>query len=152
MNADLQARYNDFSHNLSDDALETWAELFCEDATYRLTSRRNHEMKLPLCTILCESRGALIDRIAAIRNTLVYAPRKVLHCASNVQIVAESGDQVQARSLFIVFQTFETGVTELQMVGRSFDTWRRQGERLKLLHRDAIFDTELVPGSVVYPA
>ena len=152
LQVEIQSSYNAYSSRLSDDLLEGWVELFCEDAQYRLISRRNHEMGMPLCTIICESRGALIDRVAAIRNTMVFAPRKILHTSSNVQISEAGTEVVQARSHFVVWQTFETGATELQMVGRSFDVWKRQDDRLQLWKRDAVFDTELVPGSVVYPA
>lgn len=148
---EILSLYNDYSHQLSDDSLEAWVDLFGDEAEYRMTSRRNHEMHLPLCTMLCESKGAIKDRVTAIRNTLVYAPRKIFHVSLNAQLIEVQGDAVLARSQFMVWQTFESGSTELQMVGRSFDTLKRQGERLRFAKRMAIFDTELIPGSAVYP-
>lgn len=151
LHLEIQSLYNDFSHRLSDDSLETWIELFDEQAEYRMTSRRNHELGLPLCVMLCESTGAIKDRLTAIRNTLVFAPRRIFHTSMNIQLVEAKEDVLLTRSQFMVWQTFESGSTELQMVGRSFDTLTRRGEQLRFAKRIAIFDTELIAGSTVYP-
>lgn len=45
---EILSLYNDYSHQLSDDALETWVDLFGDEAEYRMASRRNHEMGRPL--------------------------------------------------------------------------------------------------------
>ena len=77
MDLQLQQRVADFyahhSEVISDDQLERWPEFYTEDCLYKLISRVNFDRKLPLGAILCESRGALLDRVTAIRNTMVYA-------------------------------------------------------------------------------
>ncbi len=140
-----------YSEAISDDRLEDWPDLFVDDCQYRLISRQNHDRGLPLATILCESRGALVDRVTAIRNTMVFQPRRVAHTFSNLRIVSGEGDELTARSMFCVWQTLTDGQTRLQMVGRSFDRLVRDGDSLKFLERLAVFDSELVPGSIVYP-
>ena len=156
MDLQLQQRVADFyahhSEVISDDQLEQWPELYTEDCLYKLTSRVNFDRKLPLGTILCESRGALIDRVTAIRNTMVYAPRSVIHTVSNARVVEAGADgTLVARSMFCVWQTLMDGQTHLQMVGRSFDRIVSQGNALRFRERIAVFDSELVPGSIVYP-
>jgi len=147
--AELYARHSEI---ISDDQLEQWPALYTEDCIYKLTSRLNFDRKLPLCTILCESRGALLDRVIAIRNTMVYAPRSVIHTVSNARLVETAQDgTLAARSMFCVWQTLTDGQSHLQLVGRSFDRIVVQGDTLRFSERIAIFDSELVPGSIVYP-
>lgn len=146
---ELYARHSEI---ISDDQLEQWPELYAEQCTYKLTSRVNFDRKLPLCTILFESRGALIDRVTAIRNTMVYAPRSVIHTVTNARLVDTAADgTLTARSMFCVWQTLVDGQSHLQMVGRSFDRIVIDGAALRFSERIAIFDSELVPGSIVYP-
>lgn len=148
----VNAFYLNHSEIISDDRLEGWPDLFAEDCFYRLTSRTNFDRRLPLGTILCESRGALIDRVTAIRNTMVYAPRTIIHAFSNLRVVNESDNgEVVTRSAFCIWQTLADGETQLQMVGRSFDRLREENGELKFRERIAVFDSELVPGAVVYP-
>lgn len=147
--AELYARHSEI---ISDDLLEQWPGLYTEDCVYKLTSRVNFDRKLPLCTILCESRGALLDRVTAIRNTMVFAPRSVIHTVSNARLVETTPDgTLVARSMFCVWQTLVDGQSHLQLVGRSFDRIVVQGDTLRFAERLAIFDSELVPGSIVYP-
>lgn len=146
---ELYARH---SEAISDDELEHWPGFFTEDCLYKLTSRVNFDRKLPLGTILCESRGALLDRVTAIRNTMVFEPRSVIHTVSNARLVeAEPDGTLLARSMFCVWQTLTDGESKLQLVGRSFDRIVVDGAALRFRERIAIFDSELVPGSIVYP-
>jgi 3-phenylpropionate/cinnamic acid dioxygenase small subunit len=145
---DLYARHSEV---ISDDRLEQWPDLYSDDCVYKLISRVNVERRLPLCTILCESRGALIDRVTAIRNALVFAPRCVTHTVSNARLLEAHGSTLVARSMFCVWQTLIDGQSHLQLVGRSFDRIDASGPELQFSERLAIFDSELVPGSIVYP-
>jgi 3-phenylpropionate/cinnamic acid dioxygenase small subunit len=156
MDLQLQQRVADFyahhSEVISDDQLERWPEFYTEDCLYKLISRVNFDRKLPLGTILCESRGALLDRVTAIRNTMVYAPRNVVHTVGNPRLVEVATDgTLVARSMFCVWQTLADGQTQLQMVGRSFDRIVSTEYALQFRERIAVFDSELVPGSIVYP-
>jgi 3-phenylpropionate/cinnamic acid dioxygenase small subunit len=157
-NMDLQLQqsvanlYVRHSETISDDQLEQWPEFYTEDCLYKLISRVNVDRKLPLGTILCESRGALIDRVTAIRNTMVFAPRHIIHTVSNARLVDVAADgTLLARSMFCVWQTLVDGQTHMQLVGRSFDRIVRKADALQFCERIAVFDTELVPGSIVYP-
>lgn len=146
---ELYARHSEV---ISDDRLEEWPGLFVEDCLYKLISRVNVDRKLPLATILCESRGALLDRVTAIRNTMVYEPRTVIHTVSNARLVETAADgTLVARSMFCVWQTMIDGQSQVQLVGRSFDRIAVEPDALRFRERIAVFDTELVPGSVVYP-
>ncbi|MDX3895584.1 aromatic-ring-hydroxylating dioxygenase subunit beta [Pusillimonas sp.] len=145
---DLYARH---AQIISDGELEQWPELYTEECLYRIISRVNHERNLPLSLIFAESRGALKDRVSAIRNTMVYAPRYVTHLVSQVQITGERDGLLHTRSHFAVYYTQADGNARLQMVGRSFDQIDARCANWLFAHRSVVFDNELVPGSIVYP-
>lgn len=136
---------------ISDGKLEQWPDLYVDECLYRIISRVNHERGLPLSLIFAESRGALKDRVSAIRNTMVYAPRYVTHLVSQVQITEEQDGLLHTRSHFAVYYTQTDGNARLQMVGRSFDQIDTRSDDWLFAHRSVVFDNELVPGSIVYP-
>jgi anthranilate 1,2-dioxygenase small subunit len=64
--------------------LELWPEFFTEDALYRVTSRENAELGLPVGLVYCEGRAMMHDRAVQtpflLIQTLVEGP-STLHLA-----------------------------------------------------------------------
>ncbi|MGF6408552.1 aromatic-ring-hydroxylating dioxygenase subunit beta [Paraburkholderia tuberum] len=145
---DLYAQHAEI---ICDDRLEQWPELYADECVYKIISRVNYERSLPVGVIFAESKGALIDRVTAIRNTMVFSPRYLTHLIGSVRIVGEKEGVLDTRSQFAVYQTLVDGTPELQLLGRTFDQIDASGEALKFKSRFVVFDNELVPGSVVYP-
>jgi 3-phenylpropionate/cinnamic acid dioxygenase small subunit len=147
----VQALYSRHAQLICDDELESWPALYTENCLYRVTSRVNHERKLPIGIILAESRGALHDRVTSMRKTMVYAPRWVTHLVSNAAITHEQPGLLQTRSHFAVYYTQVDGNAKLQLVGRTFDEVDTTGENWLFSQRCVVYDNELIPGSVVHP-
>ena len=143
--------YANHAQVICDNELEKWPELYTQECVYRLISRVNYERNLPLSVILAESRGALADRVMAIRNTMVYAPRYVTHLTSNIRILEDKSGLLHTRSHFAVYYTQVDGNARLQLVGRTFDKIDTSGDTWLFAERNVVFDNELVPGSIVHP-
>ncbi|WP_193727487.1 aromatic-ring-hydroxylating dioxygenase subunit beta [Paraburkholderia atlantica] len=143
--------YAQHAETICDDRLEQWPEFYADECVYKITSRVNYERKLPIGLMFAESKGALIDRVTAIRNTMVFSPRYMTHLVSNVRIVSEQDGILETRSQFVAYLTLVDGTPELQLLGRTFDKIDTMDSALKLKERIVVFDNELVPGSVVYP-
>ena len=79
--ADLYCAYD---NALNDGELERWPELFVDACVYKVIPRENHEQGLPVALIYCESRNMLVDRVVALRETALYAPRIVRRMTSAV--------------------------------------------------------------------
>ena len=136
---------------LDGDALETWPEFFTEACFYQIIPRDNYERGLPLALIRCESKGMLQDRVFAIRETMMYEPRYLRHLISGVRIVGEDGDGWRVEANYAVFETPLNELTRVFNVGRYLDRIVRDGEQLKFAEKLCVFDSLLVPNSIVYP-
>src|SRR5215472_2399714 len=75
LRARLADLYCDYDNALNDGEFERWPELFIDACVYKVLPRQNYERGLPVAVIYCESRDMLIDRVVAIRETALYAPR-----------------------------------------------------------------------------
>jgi 3-phenylpropionate/cinnamic acid dioxygenase small subunit len=153
--ADLKAKVDDlyaaYVQTLCDGDLEKWPDFFVEDCVYKLISRVNYERNLPISPIFSENRGALIDRVRALKSALVYAPRAVCYVVGSVRIVGRAGGGWDTRSMFSAYQTFVEGESNLMMCGRTFDRVVLDGDTAKFSRRVVVYDNERVPSAVVYP-
>jgi 3-phenylpropionate/cinnamic acid dioxygenase small subunit len=148
---ELEELYADYVACLDEERLEEWPEFFTDDAVYRVIPRENFERGLPIATLHCESKGYLKDRVVAIRQTAVYAPRYVRRLVSNIRIIGWRGDELHVRANYAAFETLRDELTRVFSVGRCHDTLVVADGGLKFKEKLVIFDSELIPNSLIYP-
>ena len=137
---ELEDLFAAYAACLDDGELERWPEFFTDDCRYEIIPRENFERRLPLAVLRCESKGMLIDRVAALR-----------HLVSGVRIVGIEGGIVRAHANYAVLQTLSDEHTTIFNAGRYLDRVVRSDGVLKLAERLCVYDSVLVPGSLVYP-
>jgi 3-phenylpropionate/cinnamic acid dioxygenase small subunit len=146
--ADLYCAYDDA---LNDDALERWPELFVEACIYKVIPRQNVEQGFPVALIYCESRDMLVDRVVALRETALFAPRIARRVTSGVCVRASGADGLRLTASFVVFQTMPDQPSELFLCGRCEDRVVEDGGVMRFAERLCIYDATVVPTSLVYP-
>ncbi|MGD0430066.1 MAG: nuclear transport factor 2 family protein [Acetobacteraceae bacterium] len=148
----LRDFYDDYYSTLDDLRLHEWPEFFTEDCIYRIIPRENYEAGYTLSTIYAESRGMLIDRVLGVTRTQMYAPRYYRRFPGVPRIVAREGESVRARHNLLVVQTLIDKQTEIVLSAVCHDVVVRDDERLRLRERIVVFDSEMIPNSLIYPA
>ena len=145
----VEALYYEYGEAI-DEELERWPDFFTEDALYKVIPRENYDRGLPLASILCEGRGMILDRVMAVRKTVVHAKRLMRHMITNIR-VHTAGDEILARANFAIFETFEESTSRLFVVGRYIDRIVETGGVLQFAEKLSVFDGDLVQGSLIYP-
>lgn len=146
---DLYLRY---AECICDGALEQWPEFFSDQCLYKVISRANYDRGLPLAPIFSESRGALADRVLALRNTMVYAPRSVIHNVTGIRVTERTKSSVKSRSMISVYQTLlADGSSHLLLIGKTLDRLAFENGELKFEERIVVYDNELIDGALVFP-
>jgi salicylate 5-hydroxylase small subunit len=148
---EIDALYADYAEALDDNELERWPDFFVEDCLYKLVPRENWERKLPIALMLCESKGMLRDRVNAVRNTALYAPRTFRHLIGQFRIEAETPERMRVRANYVVFQTLVDDLTRIQNAGKYIDLVVRTPDGLRFREKICVFDSVLVPNSLIYP-
>ncbi len=155
LSLELRARiadlYHAYAEALDDRAFERWPEFFRDDCLYKVTARQNHERGLPLGEIYCESKRMLQDRVTAIRQTAMYAPRTMRHFISNIRVHEIESDGIACRANFALHQTLPEATTELFLSGEYRDRIVEEGGALLFAERLCIHDALVVPTSLVFP-
>jgi len=142
---------NDYVHALDEGDIEQWPGFFTEDGLYKITPRENYENDLPIAVMYCEGRGMLQDRITAIRETLLFAPRMLRHITGNTRILALEDGAVRAQTNYAVFESTRDDHTKVFNAGRYVDRVVIEDGVLRYSERFCVYDSSMIPTSVIYP-
>ena len=147
----LAQLYADYASVVDAGDWDAWCDFFTEDCVYRLVPRENHERGLPLATLSFESKGMLKDRAYAIRETLFHDPYYQRHVVGAPRLLRMAGDGFDSEANYAVFRTKLSELTTVFNVGRYLDTVVRTAHGLKFASRVCIYDSEMIPNSIIYP-
>ena len=149
--------------------INDWADFFTEDCLYKVISKENWDLGLPLGTIFAEGRGGILDRITAVTKTTVYHQRALTHLITNTRVLGlEAGGVIEGGVIEItanysVLETLPNQYTKILNSGRYLGKLTRQGESagegesvgegdgLRIKELNCVYDSALVPASIVYP-
>ncbi|MGQ9370357.1 aromatic-ring-hydroxylating dioxygenase subunit beta [Azospirillum sp. ST 5-10] len=152
---DLRARvrdlYDAYYAALDDVRLEDWPDFFTQDCLYRVVPRENAERGYALATMQAESRGMLQDRVTGLLRTQMYAPRYYRRFPGPLR-VAETAGGVRTRHNLLMVQTLIDKQSDIVLCGVCHDLVVADGGRLRFKERVVVFDSEMIPNSLIYPA
>lgn len=152
---ELTNLYADYASAVDSGDWDLWPEFFTEDCLYRLVPRENHERGFPLATLSFDSKGMLKDRVYGIRETLFHDPYYQRHVTGapvvrKVESVA-GGVRWHCEANYAVFRTKLSEVSTVFNVGRYLDVVVRTPHGLKFAERVCVYDSEMIPNSIIYP-
>jgi len=93
----------------------------------------------------------LVDRVVALRETALFVPRTVRHLTGNIRLRALEPQGLRLTANFALFQTMTDQPSELFLCGRYHDRVVEHGGRLRFAERICVYDSTIVPISLVYP-
>jgi salicylate 5-hydroxylase small subunit len=145
---DLNARY---ASVVDDGPLDAWPDFFLDECIYRIQPRENFDRGLPLATLAFESRGMLRDRVYGVQETLFHDPYYQRHIVSVPRILATGDDGIRCVTNYVVVRTRRNELSSVYNAGRYLDWIVATPEGLRFRERIAVFDSELIPNSLIYP-
>ena len=143
--------YADYAYAVDSGAWDLWPEFFTDTCSYRLVPRENHERGLPLATLSFESKGMLKDRVYGIRETLFHDPYYQRHVVGTPLLRKVEPARFECEANYAVFRTKLDGPSTVFNVGRYLDVVVATADGLKFASRTVVFDSEMIPNSIIYP-
>lgn len=148
----LRDFYDEYYTTLDDGRFEAWPDFFTEDCLYRVIPRENYEAGYALSTMYGESRGMLIDRVMGMTRTQMFAPRYYRRFPGPIRLVSRDADSVRVRQNLLVVQTLIDRKTEIVLSAVCHDVLVSVSGLPRLRERIVVFDSEMLPNSLIYPA
>ena len=143
--------YADYAYAVDSGDWSLWPEFFVDACSYRLVPRENHERGFPLATLAFESKGMLKDRVYGIKETLFHDPYYQRHVVGTPIVRDVERDKFRCEANYAVFRTKLSDASTVFNVGRYLDTVVRTPAGLKFESRVVVYDSEMIPNSIIYP-
>ena len=147
----LSQLYADYASAVDSGDWALWPEFFTDDCVYRLQPRENHERGFPLATLAFSSKGMLKDRVYGITETLFHDPYYQRHVVGAPVVRSAGDDGIRSEANYAVFRTKLSEPSTVFNVGRYIDHVVRTPAGLKFASRECIYDSEMIPNSIIYP-
>jgi salicylate 5-hydroxylase small subunit len=147
----LTRLYAEYGAAIDANDWDKWIDLFVDDCDYRVQPRENHERGFPLATMALLSRGMLRDRAYGIKETLFHDPYYQRHVVGAPLVESVDDGVIVAQANYAVFRTKLNQETTVFNVGRYLDRVRITGDGLRFEQRHCIYDSEMIPNSLIYP-
>jgi salicylate 5-hydroxylase small subunit len=148
---ELEDLYTRYASALDDGPLDAWPDLFVEDCLYLVIPRDNFDQGLPLAIMRCESRGMLMDRVHAVQETIMHEPRYLRHHITNV-LATQDEDTLSVTAHYSVIEVLHDELPKILSVGRYLDLVVRDANgELRFKEKRVVYDSVLVPNTIVYP-
>ena len=144
----LNAKY---ASVVDQDLWNDWIDLFVEDCTYKIQPRENYERGFPLATLALLSKGMLRDRAYGISETLFHDPYYQRHVIGLPLIIRIENESIFCETNYAVFRTKLSQETTVYNVGRYIDELLITTKGLKIKSRLCVYDSEMIPNSLIYP-
>lgn len=148
----LQNLYADYACAVDSGQWDLWPDFFTTDSIYKLQPRENFERGFPLATLAFDSQAMLRDRVYGIKETLFHDPYYQRHVvgAPVVRQIDTEG-RLHCEANYAVFRTKLDGPSTVFNVGRYLDIVVGTPGGLKFAQRLCIYDSEMIPNSIIYP-
>ncbi len=149
--ASLIALHAEYAACIDEQRFADWPGFFTEDCHYRVVARENHEAGYPLAIMSLKGIGGLQDRVYGVTSTVFHAPYYQRHIIGLPRVTACDGDSLSVEANYLVIRTRRDMLSEVYNTGRYIDRIVRTKMGLKFAEKLCIFDSELIPNSMIYP-
>ena len=147
----IQQLYADYASAVDSGQWDLWPEFFTEQCVYKLQPRENHERGFPLSTLSLTSKGMLKDRVYGISETLYHDPYYQRHVVGAPIVRKVEAGRIYSEANYAVFRTKYDKESTVFNVGRYLDIIVQTPEGFKFAERVCVYDSEMIPNSIIYP-
>ena len=147
----IQQLYADYAIAVDSGKWDQWPEFFTEQCVYKVQPRENFERGFPLATLALTSKGMLKDRVYGITETIYHDPYYQRHVVGAPMVRKVEDGRIHSEANYAVFRTKYDKESTVFNVGRYIDTIVRNPEGFKFAERICVYDSEMIPNSIIYP-
>jgi len=147
----IQQLYADYASAVDSGQWDLWPEFFTETCVYKVQPRENHERGFPLATLFLTSKAMLKDRVYGISETIYHDPYYQRHVVGAPVVRKVEDSRIHTEANYAVFRTKFDKESTVFNVGRYIDTLVQTPEGLKFAERICVYDSEMIPNSIIYP-
>jgi salicylate 5-hydroxylase small subunit len=145
--------YTDYAMVCDSSEWDTWPDFFIETGSYKLQPRENFEQGLPLGLIDLDNRAMIKDRVYGVKETMYHDPYYQRHIVGTPRVlkVSQDGQRIFSEANYTVIRTKFDGESTVLSVGFYRDEIVKTEDGLRFASRLAVYDSEMIANSIIYP-
>jgi anthranilate 1,2-dioxygenase small subunit len=147
----LRHFYEQYTSCLDECDYERWSSFFVDDAQYRIISREDFSRGLPIGAMSCDGIGMIRDRVRALVEVLVFEPRIWRRYISSVRISSVTGNVIESKANFLLFESKMDREPQLNMLGQYVDTLVKENGTYRIKSRDCVYDNYRIQTTLFAP-
>jgi anthranilate 1,2-dioxygenase small subunit len=147
----LQSLLFDSVRAIDDGRLEDWIEFYTDDCVYKIGTRENADLGLPVSLVSCSNKKMLRDRVVAIRSENVFKLHYDRHLVSNVAVKDLGNGEHKIEASYVVYQTDLEGATILFSTGQYDAKTHGVNGSTKFREMIVTVDTYAIPNHISTP-
>lgn len=147
----IQQLYADYATAVDSGNWDLWPEFFTDECVYKLQPRENYDRGFPLATMSLTSKGMLKDRVYGITETIYHDPYYQRHVVGAPIVRQVKDGRIHSEANYAVFRTKYDKESTVFNVGRYLDIIVQTPQGLKFAERLCVYDSEMIPNSIIYP-
>jgi 3-phenylpropionate/cinnamic acid dioxygenase small subunit len=136
---------------LDEQRYDDWPGFFRDDALYRIVPKENHDLGLPLALLHCEGWGMMADRVTAIKEAAMIRPRTLRRFVTPARVLGVRDGVLEVRANVLLVETLHDQLTRIVLSGVHHDRVERHGGGMRFVERVCVYDSLMLPDSVVEP-
>ena len=148
---DLIHLYSDYAAAVDRAQWDKWIEFFTDECEYKIQPRENYDRGFPLATLALLSKNMLKDRVYGITETLYHDPYYQRHVVGAPIVRKVEEGRIYSEANYAVFRTKYDKESTVFNVGRYLDIIVQTSEGFKFAERVCVYDSEMIPNSIIYP-
>jgi anthranilate 1,2-dioxygenase small subunit len=125
--------------------------VFVDDCLYKITSADNHRRDMAVGLIYADSKGMLVDRVAALREANIYERQSYRHIVGMSAVGGDAGGVVRAETPFLVVRIMRDGRMDLFATGRYLDALVEEDGALRFRERLVVCDNSRIDTLLAVP-
>lgn len=131
--------------------LDAWPEFFLDRCLYVVTTAENRRQGFESGIIYADTKGMLIDRVAALRDANIYEKQNYRHILGLPTIIRNGGAEAETETPFMVARIMHDGQTTIFATGVYLDVIQAAGVALKFARRVVVCDSARVDTLMALP-
>ncbi len=148
---DIISLYASYAASIDEERFDDWVGFFTDNCVYRVIPRENYDAGRPLASMSLKGVAGLRDRIYGVTSTVFHAPYYQRHIIGLPLVKSQDGDLLSVEANYLVLRTKRDHFTEVYNAGRYIDIIQVGSRCLKFQEKLCVFDSELIPNSLIYP-
>jgi anthranilate 1,2-dioxygenase small subunit len=141
----------DYTYTIDQGPLSDWPTHFTEPCLYRITTRENDLVGMPLSIMLCDNQAMLYDRVEAIEQANVFEPHYYRHILSDSRYLSNDSEGMKAETSFSVIRTMLDGRVTQFAAGIYRDHIVEVDDRYLLRSRVVVLDSSSIDTLLAIP-